>query len=254
MANIISCRVGVFGKQDEAFRRLPQADVFHAEASPPEDGNYQALADTAKRHGVTIATLATGLHLNTDETAAEFRPVIDGAAAIGVPKVFCSVKPSDDGSRETSMRRLSETVVYAAERGITLCMETHPPFGTNGDVIRQTMAEVKSPGLMYNFDTANIYYYNEGMDAVAEVRKAADLVGAVHLKDTDGGFKSGNFPPVGKGIVDYASIFKILGEHGFEGPYTFEIEGGLVKDLDQEQRVDFLRECVAYLRSIGVMD
>jgi len=254
MANIISCRVEVFGKTDEALERLPQAGVFHAEASPPKDGDYQALTERARRHGVTIATPATGLHLNTEETAAQFRPVIDGASAIGVPKVFCSVKPADDGSRETSMKRLRETVVYAAERGVTLCMETHPPFGTNGDVIRQTMAEVNSPGLLYNFDTANIYYYNEGMDAVAEVRKAADLVGSVHLKDTDGGYKSSDFPPVGKGIVDYGSIFRILGERGFEGPYTFEIEGDLVRDLDQEQRVAFLRECVDYLRSIGVMD
>lgn len=254
MANIISCRVGVFGGSDEAFENLPKAGVFHAEASPPEDGDYGKLAAAARKHGVTIATLATGLHLNTEATAADFLPVIDGAASIQVAKVFCSVKPAEDGSQETSMQRLRDTVVYAAERGVTLCMETHPPFGTNGDVIRQTMAEVGSPGLMYNFDTANIYYYNENMDAVEELRKSADLVGSVHLKDTDGGYKSSNFPPVGKGIVDYASIFKILGDRGFEGPYTFEIEGANIKGLDQEQRVAFLKECVDYLRGLGVMD
>lgn len=251
MANVIACRTGMFGSAEEAFRRFPEAGLFHAEAPPPGDGDYEALASSAAAAGVTISTLATGLALDTDETAAAFNAVIDGAAAIGVPKIFVSAKAGEGVSDDESLARLRGTANYAEVRGITICMETHPPFGTNGDLARATIEAVGSEGLRFNFDTANVYYYNEGTDTMAELRKVAGLVAAVHLKDTDGGFKSGNFPEVGTGVVDFPGVFELLGTLGFSGPYTLEVEGALVRDLDHDQRLAFLGRCMDYLRSIG---
>jgi len=254
MSNVISCRIGVLGSADTAFARFPDAGMLHAEVPPPADGDYDAIAAKARANGVTIATLATQLNLETDETTQGFRSVIDGASRIGVPKIFISAKAGDDVPRAVAIARLRNTAAYAAARGVTICMETHPPFGTNGDVARATLTEVDHTGLRFNFDTANVYYYNEGTDTIAELRKVTDLVAAVHLKDTDGGFRSGNFPPVGQGVVDFPSVFEMLGKQDFTGPYTLEIEGALVRELDEEGRVQFLRDCVDYLRSIGAMD
>lgn len=254
MANIISCRTGVLGSVDTAFQRFPDAGVLHAEVAPPADGDYETLAAKARQHGVTIATLATQLNLETDEATAAFRAVIDGAAAIGVPKIFVSAKAGEETPRPVALGRLRDTAAYATERTVTVCLETHPPFGTNGDIARATITEVGHPGLRYNFDTANVYYYNEGTDTIAELRKVVDLVGSVHLKDTDGGFRSGNFPPVGQGVVDFPGVFEMLSAKGFVGPYTLEIEGALVRDLDEDGRVAFLLDCVNYLRSIGAME
>jgi len=253
MANIISCRTAMFGDVEVAFRRFPEADVLHAEVPPPADGDYAALAAKAAANGVTIATLATQLNLETDETTQAFLPVIDGAAEIGTPKIFVSAKAPDTVPRDRVMGRLRETARYAEDHDVTICMETHPPFGTNGDVARSTLTEVNSAGLRYNLDTANIYYYNEGADTVTEMKKVMDLIAAVHIKDTDGGYHSPNFPPVGTGIVDFPTVFELLGERGFEGPFTLEVEGANVRDKDEEGRLEFLQDCVAYLRSIGAM-
>ena len=253
MANLISCRVGIFGGTDGAFARFPEAGILHAEVPPPGDGDHAGLAEKAAKAGVSIATLATQLVLDTDESTADFRQIIDGAAAINVGKIFVSAKAEDTLARETVIGRFRETAVYAAARGVTICMETHPPFGTNADVARATLSEVDHAGLRYNFDTANVYYYNEGTDTIAELRKVCDLVAAVHLKDTDGGYRSGNFPALGTGVVDFPTVFALMGASGFTGPYTLEVEGALVRGCDEEQRLVFLKQCVKYLREIGAM-
>ena len=140
MGNIISCRVGIFKTLQVAFENFLEAGIYHAEVPPPADGDYQALAEKASASGIVIATLATGVDLDTDEKAAVLHPVIDGAAAIGVAKIFVSVKAAAELPREQAIGRLQALAQYAADRHVTLCMETHPPFGTNGTVARNTIA------------------------------------------------------------------------------------------------------------------
>jgi len=253
MSNIISCRVQVFGSAEEALKRFPEAGVYFAEVPPPTDGDYAALAGKAADAGVTIATLATQLHLESDEAAAAFEPVIAGAGGIGVPRIFVSAQAPEETPWEDAIARMRRTAEFAERNGVIVCMETHPRFGTNADVARKTIEAVGSPAFRYNFDTANIYYYNEGADTPTELAKIADLVASVHLKDTDGGFHSGNFPVLGRGVVDFPAVFRILDAANFTGPYTMEIEGGKVSGLSSDQRLEFLKECVAHLRDIGVM-
>lgn len=253
MSNIISCRVGVLGGTDEALKHFPEAGVRFAEVPPPADGDYGMLARKAADAGVTIATLATQLRLESDDAAAALDPVIAGAGEIGVPKIFISAQAPEETSWEDAIARMRRTAEFAERNGVIICMETHPRFGTNADVARKTIEAVDSPAFRYNFDTANIYYYNEGVDTPTELAKVSDLVASVHLKDTDGGFHSGNFPVLGQGVVDFPAVFRILGEAGFTGPYTMEIEGGKVSGLSADQRLQFLKDCVAHLLDIGAM-
>jgi sugar phosphate isomerase/epimerase len=254
MGNVISCRTGVFDTLQAAFENFPKAGVYHAEVPPAPGGDYRAMADLARRHGVTIATVATHVVLDSEATMGEFLPVIDGTRSIGVPKIFVSAQANPQVPWETVVVRLRQLAEYARQRQVTLCMETHPPFGANGDMARKTLAGVGHPGLRFNFDTANIYYYNRGTDTVTELKKVAEFVASVHLKDTDGGFQSPIFPPIGEGVVDFRGVFRILGEVGFTGPYTLEIEGENVARLDAAGRQEFLRKCVAYLHRVGAME
>jgi sugar phosphate isomerase/epimerase len=212
------------------------------------------MAKLARRHGVTIATLATHVVLDSETTAAELLPVIDGAQRIGVPRLFVSAQAAPQVPWEMVIARLRQAAEYAFAHKVIICMETHPPFGANGEMARKTLTAVGHPGLRFNFDTANIYYYNQGTDTVAELEKVADLVASVHLKDTDGGFQSPIFPPIGAGVVDFRSVFRILAKVGFSGPYTLEIEGDNVTPLDAAGRQQFLRTCVDYLHRVGAME
>ena len=115
------------------------------------------------------------------------------------------------------------------------------------------MAEVNHPWVGVNYDTANIYYYNEQVDTVEELKKAAKHVCSVHLKDTYGGFRDGNFPVFGEGIVDFAAIADVLDGVGFTGPHTMELEGGTFDARKPEELAEKVAACVAHLKKVGVV-
>jgi sugar phosphate isomerase/epimerase len=115
-----------------------------------------------------------------------------------------------------------------------------------------TMQAVDHPHLAVNLDTANIYYYNEGLNSADELERVVEHVVSLHLKDTDGGFRSMNFPVLGEGVVDFERIFAILDDDGFEGPLTLELEGPLTSGKGVQERHAAVMASMAYLRSIGV--
>ena len=168
--------------------------------------------------------------------------------------MFVSVKASDETPRAEAIAVLRDLAQDAVDLGVVICMETHPPFGTNAAVAQETIEAVGSAGLRYNFDTANVYYYNQNVDSVGQLAAIVDLVAALHIKDTDGGYHSPNFPEVGTGVVDFPGVFGLLQEAGFTGPCALEVEGGHVKDVDSAGRLAFLKRCVAHLDAIGVLD
>jgi len=251
MSNVFSCRLPVYLDRDEAYELLPQTGVQAIELSPPGDGDYERCRCLAEKNGMQIATVATGVQLRNADSVAAFETVMERTAGIGTRKLFVSVQGKEGEADEGLIANLRQLCDKAAELDLTLCMETHPPYGTNGEVALATIREVDRPALGYNFDTANIYYYNEGTDSVTELAKALEHVASVHLKDTDGLPKSLNFPVLGQGVVDFPEVFRLLGERGFTGPYTLELEGDLMTGKDLAARHQIVVACMDYLRSIG---
>ena len=254
MENIIACRPGCYDlPASEAFGRLKEAGIDNVEASVPEDDDYGRLYATAAEIGVSISSLATGCKLDRPEEVARLERVIEGAAQIGTRIIFVSVS-LNDARHEQGIPVLTNLARKAEAAGVVLSFETHEPYGQNADTALRTLETVDSRGLGYNFDTANIYYYNpEGIDTVAELKKVVQYVASVHIKDSARGEpRSDDFPVLGEGIVDFPEVFRILGERGFNGPYTLELEGPAVHGLPVEERSGKVRACLAYLRKIGV--
>jgi sugar phosphate isomerase/epimerase len=104
-----------------------------------------------------------------------------------------------------------------------------------------------------NFDTANVYYYNRDVDAVTELKKLIEYVASVHLKETNGQYETWHFPALGKGVVDFPEIFRLLNARGFYGPFTMELEGIKGEEWDEAATIQCVADSVAYLRRIGAM-
>ena len=188
--------------------------------------------------------------LSRADIARQVADQMPAFAALGCSIMFVSARRGDLPP-ETAYARLREAGEVAAGHGVTIVLETHPDLITNADVALQTMRGVDHPHVRVNFDTANIYFYNRGVDGVAELRKIVPYVAAVHLKDTDGGYRHWHFPALGEGIVDFAGVFDVLDAAGFAGPCTLEIEG-----IEGEQKTaELVRRRIAqsvdYLRSLG---
>jgi inosose dehydratase len=156
--------------------------------------------------------------------------------------------------KATAFARLREAGETGALYGVTIVMETHPDMITNADVALETMRGVNHPNVRVNFDTANIHYYNQGVDGIAELKKVLDYVGAIHLKETNGRFKTWFFPAFGEGIVNFNEVFRVLNERKFYGPFTMEIEGVEGENLTREQSEERVARSVEHLRKLGCVE
>jgi sugar phosphate isomerase/epimerase len=225
------------------------------EVNVPQKESYPELDAMVRRAGMKITSFSCpGTRLDNPGHVTRVEEIIAGAAEIGTPVIFLSSRV-DKGKPEDGIPVLRKLAEKAHRAGVTVSLETHPPYGTNGDTARKTLDAVGAPGIGYNFDTANIYYYNErGIDTVQELKKVLKFISSVHLKESAAGEpKSEDFPILGTGIVNFPEVFRPLGETGFTGPYTLELEGPLVDGLPVEQRTEKIAACVDYLKKIGAM-
>jgi len=249
--HIFACRTSVYPETAIAFERLPDAGITAAELCGFTNEQIPALSREAAAAGVRLTTLGLPVDLSDEASVANLKETIAAAADHGVAKLFVSVGVKTEQERTVSIQRLRALAETAADSGVTLCMETHLPFGHNADEALRTIDETESEGLRVNFDTANIYYYNRNIDGTAELARVRNHLGSIHLKDTDGTYHSMNFPVLGQGIVDFPAVFRLCDEVDFQGPFTLELEGPLTSGKSVDERHAAVKASMEYLRSIG---
>ncbi len=242
MKNILSSRTG-------SYEVLQKLGIKGVEIGPPAPENVEKVKQELAKYGLTAMSISGGIDLVDENGVEKFNELINAAVSMGSKLIFASAHASDEIPREITYQRLRKAGDNAAKYGITICLETHPILCHNGDEALKTMQGVNHENVRINFDTANIYYYNEGTDSVTELKKIAKYVKSVHLKDTDGKPRSFNFPPLGEGVVDFPSIFRILNEVGFYGPFTFELESTGADEMPKA-----LEKSINYLKETGCID
>jgi inosose dehydratase len=254
MKKLIACNVGSYGKYAErAWTHLPQIGINHVEVRvPTTDQDKKDLRKRLDESGLTVSSFLGSCDVKSDDLAALIEPQIATCRQFGARILFVSATAGDT-DRNLIWQRLRAAGDVAAQGGVKIAMETHPDLMANGDVGRQTMESVKHPNVQVNFDTANIHYYNQGIDGAEELKKVLEHVASVHLKDTTGKYRTWDFPALGTGIVDFAKIFSILSERGFSGPYTMELEGTEGKTFSETERIAYVADSVAHLKSIGAL-
>jgi len=247
----IACRPSSYGEfAAGALEHIASVGLRHVEIMvPPVD----AIAETRERLarlGLTASSMHGECDVTRPDVPEQVARQMPTLAAFGCPIMFVSVR-RDDVPPETAYERLRRAGDIAADHGVTIVLETHPDLITNADVALETMRGVDHRHVRVNFDTANIYFYNHDVDAVAELRKIVPYVAAVHLKDTDGGYRHWHFPALGEGIVDFSGIFAVLDEAGFAGPCTLEIEGIEGEHATEDLVRKRIADSVKYLRALG---
>lgn len=254
MGNLIACNLNSYRQyRDGAFEHLARIGLTNVEIPCPEPEERGVVQRELDRFGLRPSSLIVRCEMHADDAVRRFVHSLTTVAEMGVGLVFTSIKTGGI-DRDFVYGRLQDIGDAAAERGIVVAMETHPDLVTNADVALETMRCVDHPNIRVNFDTANVHYYNEGVDSVDQFRKIAHAAAAVHLKDTNGGYQTWHFPALGEGIVDFPSIFEIFAGHGRNGPYTLEVEGIRGESLtrrDVERRIE---QSLDYLRDHGLAD
>jgi len=127
---------------------------------------------------------------------------------------------------------LRNLVDHAEAQGVILAFENSPHvlIDDEDDLLR-LMQEIDSNSLGINFDPANINMCPPGnRDVPKSIRKVADYIVSVHVKDSIyGGEKYGktpegkwNCPPLGEGTTPWKESIKAFKEIGYQGFWTIE--------------------------------
>ena len=249
MSNLLAYRVGTIQKPVLPLEHIAAIGIEGAEVAWSDEMTVEIAEAALKSSGLRMTSLCSACPIEDDSLPKALEERAALAEQLGAISMFVSVKAGDMPRSEAydRIRRLGDAV---GKHHIYLTMETHPDLCQNADNMLETMAGVNHPWVGVNFDTANIYYYNENVDTVVEVKKAAQYVRSVHLKDTFGGLKDGNFPVFGEGIVDFAAVVDVLNSAGFSGPLTMELEGRNFDAGKPEELEKKVAACVAHLRKV----
>lgn len=254
MAHTIACNLGSYRQYGEtAFEHLARIGLANVELPCPEPEELDDVQAELDRYGLTPTSMVVRCQMDADDVVLRFARDLETVEKLGVGIVFTSVKTGEIDP-EYVHGRLQNMGDAAAERGVVVALETHPDLVTNAAVALETMACVAHPNIRVNFDTANVYYYNEGVTASGELKAIAEYVAAVHLKDTDGGYRSWHFPALGEGVVDFPEVFRILDEAGFDGPCSLELEGVKGEEITREGVEGRIERSMVYLREQGIID
>ena len=253
MANIIACNLGSYRQfRDGAYQHLAQIGLTNVEIGVPAPEDVDNVLDELKSHGLTATSVAAPCNVQDAIVVSDFQPALEAANKIGVKVIFVSVHAGDH-DRNVIYERLRQIGENATPLGIKVCLETHLDLAHNGDIALETMQGVNHPNICINFDTGNVYYYNHNVTAVGELKKIINHVGAVHLKETNGAYRTWNFPALGEGVIDFKAVFQVLNDAGFYGPSAMELEGIEGEQIDEAGVQARVAKSVEHLKSIGVI-
>ena len=251
MSNPLSYRAGTLEDPSLPWARIAETGVQGIEMVWSDGLTAPAASAALEPHGLRVTSLSVLCPLEDDGLPERMAVQAAVAADLGADYLFASAGGEGMSLAEAGerLRRLGDAV---APHGVFLALETHPELCTNADRMEATMAAVDHPWVGVNYDTGNVYYYNHGIDTVDQLRRCVPHVRGVHLKETSGVYHDHDFPVFGEGIVDFAKVYEVLGQAGYESACTMELEGPVFDRRDPEDLGAKVSRCVGHLKSVGV--
>ena len=252
LTNPLAIRIMNYGKyQDAAWTHLPSIGMhylFLSHARAGRGGKHRETlggssslpASAARRH-------RSGAGIERRRAGRPTRRVRADGRQVHVPVAKAHGREQGGGLRAVAPRRRYRPKARRDRRSGNPSRSGHQ----RPTVHLETMKAINHPNIRVNFDTGNITFYNHGADAVSELKKIIDYVATMELKDHCGQYKVWNFPVLGKGVVDFPGVLKVLETHGFRGPITMEVEGVQGVEMSEAQTRRYIAESVAYIQSLG---
>lgn len=246
---------------DQAVRNIADAGFRHmalyfapgrlpCELETMSDADARSIRDKLASHNIKAIAAGGGSNVLTQEGLDLLLKKLDGAAKLGVSVLDTGSLSTKDKSaevveRETALfcRSMAKAGDAAAQRGITICLETHGGLTGTVPSSLDLMKRLAHPNVKIGYDPANILYY-EGASPVERLTELVPYIGHIHAKDHAGGKGSPNFPTVGKGETPYPAIFKTLRERGYKGYVSLERAPGDTP----EERAKVLKDAFTFLR------
>lgn len=222
----------------------------------PVEATEQELRETEcllRRAGLEVIALSGHSDLTTKNGVADARRALRNCERLGAGILTTAVGGAfnEDENEQAFLAHIHALAGEAEKKQVKIALEVHGTLTGTGALARRLVEDVGDPSVVVAYDTANCEYY-AGVSAEIDLPATLPYVGHCHLKDTVGGRRNWNFPPLGQGCVNFEQVLTIMRKAGYVGPYSVEIEfqGGSMQPLSVVNRA--MASSKKYLKSLGV--
>jgi inosose dehydratase len=216
-------------ERDLLFRRFREAGFEGLQLKPNQYAADLAEPRRFLAQWPDAAALASGLivYAPADTEGLErLRAALHFGAAVGSRRIIYPVAQSRQGLTAEDLRTLARTLstlgAEARERGVSLSLHNHDnsPLMSQDDIA--LFFETAPPGTFgLTLDTAHLVKSGE-TDVAGVIRRFADLIDNIHLKD----YAGGAWQVLGRGEIDFPPIFAAIREIGYQGWLCADEESG----------------------------
>ncbi len=196
----------------------------HLTPGASED-ELEAFRAALRRHNLQLISMSGHSDLTTAEGVARFKRALDTARVLGLTLVNTSIGGHEGGGEDVAafLGNIGGVADYAEARGIVVALETHGSGLASGHQGVELVQRIGRETVRSNSDTANVIVYGD-VRPEEDIVEAIPLIANVHLKEARGGKGVWDFPALGEGKIDFASILRSLHDAGYTGPFSLEIE------------------------------
>ncbi len=225
----------------------------HIDPDTVSDAEIDRIGRKLGELGLNPVSLSGHTQLQTTEGKERFKRAMDIAKGLGMPIVNTFTGDAkSESEREDYFANVQDLCDYAAQLGLKIGMETDSNMLPTAKIGVDILDRINRPEVLgFNYDPGNVIYYT-GADPYEDITYALPRMVHFHLKDKIGGQGVFNFPPTGEGEIDLARLLRILGEAGYTGPISAEVEFDENGWPDAAGCLDGARRSVAGLRALGL--
>lgn len=234
-------------QQDFAGTLRAVADIGYRYLELAGYGDLPAAALRRLLDDLSLAALSS--HVGLDRLAQNLDAELDYLAELSAQYVVCPALPEPLRRDADGWRRAGEQLTRigerAAARGLRLCYHNHSfEFARfDGHTGLDLLLAASDPRhVLLEVDVYWVQYAGE--DPAAFIRRHADRVALVHLKDMAPGPQR-EFAEVGEGILDFPAIFQACEEAARVGLYVVE------QDLTRRPPLESVSISLNHLREWG---
>lgn len=222
-----------------------QGDPFPDPEAP--DADIKEIAVQIRRAGVEPLTFMSGAHLEDDKAVEAYIRKLEIAHIMEMPYMISWGPWEYEEWPDTRIapelwqkitsewfERMDEVARVAHDLHVHITLKPHTGVTAHAERLLETVERIGSPAVSACYDPGNVSFY-EGIDPAEDIKKCADIVDAVCIKDHSGPRANPNFPAPGEGDVDFESIFRTLNEAGFDGPLMVERFEGVYSKVDMTE-------------------
>jgi sugar phosphate isomerase/epimerase len=170
-----------------------------------------------------MVSVSTKANASVEEGIQDFRKQIDQAHGLELQWLL-TFGVDDPNEYETYCKIMADGADYALERGLKLVIKPHGGSSGSSTEILDCLKKVGRPNFKVWFDAGNIIYYT-GKDPLEELKPIIKHVTGFCAKDCAEP-KGDVMIQLGRGKVNFASVFVALKDEGFVGPVFVECAAG----------------------------